>query len=338
MQGASSSAAAEARLWCCVDAVRRGVGDDDVVAAEVAAVASVLREGGAVPRVWAGLLTLRVAFAGDRGAGPGRSSADSDVDASLTAHQHRLDEAPGEALERALRARGAAAGGGDHLAALEWGVCALDAAIIAGADDEGRSLALSLESAAGQHGVLRVVDEARLARLLLGSRRDASALLALAQGRSPVVRRRARSLLGDVVVLDAVDSRVLQAVTVGGGAGAAAHGAVVVAVGNRGEVEWAVDEARRAIVVGDGVVVDLSDKAVLFSLLTALGRHGGTASKERLLEVVWGVRDYHPLHHDNRLKVAVRKLRRLLEEVLGDDPIEAADDGYRLRGRIRFIA
>jgi hypothetical protein len=33
----------------------------------------------------------------------------------------------------------------------------------------------------------------------------------------------------------------------------------------------------------------------------------------------------------------VRKLRRLLEEVLGDDPIEAKDDGYRLRGKVRFI-
>ena len=72
-------------------------------------------------------------------------------------------------------------------------------------------------------------------------------------------------------------------------------------------------------------------------LLTALCARGGAATKEQLLEDAWGVREYHPLQHDNRLKVAVRKLRRLLEEVLGDDPIEAADDGYRLRGKVRFL-
>lgn len=101
--------------------------------------------------------------------------------------------------------------------------------------------------------------------------------------------------------------------------------------------EWIVDGARMRIALPDGSAVDLSKKKVLFDLLAALCRQGGTASKEQLLEVAWGVRDYHPLRHDNRLKVAVRKLRRLLEEALGDDPIEASDDGYRMRGRVRFI-
>jgi DNA-binding response OmpR family regulator len=102
--------------------------------------------------------------------------------------------------------------------------------------------------------------------------------------------------------------------------------------------EWVVDGAGMRIVLPDGTTVDLSKKKVLFDLLATLCHHGGKASKEQLLEVAWGVRDYHPLRHDNRLKVAVRKLRRLLEDALGDDPIEASEDGYRLRGRVRYIA
>lgn len=101
--------------------------------------------------------------------------------------------------------------------------------------------------------------------------------------------------------------------------------------------EWIVDGPTMRIVLPDGAAVDLSKKKVLFDLLATLCRHGGKASKEQLLEVAWGVREYHPLHHDNRLKVAVRKLRRLLEDHLGADPIEASEDGYRLRGQVRFV-
>jgi DNA-binding winged helix-turn-helix (wHTH) protein len=90
------------------------------------------------------------------------------------------------------------------------------------------------------------------------------------------------------------------------------------------------------VILAEGRQVDLSGKKVLFDLLVALCRQGGTASKERLLEVAWGVRDYHPLHHDNRLKVAVRKLRRILEDVLGHDPIVAGEDGYRLTDQVRL--
>ena len=108
-------------------------------------------------------------------------------------------------------------------------------------------------------------------------------------------------------------------------------------VANAAGPDWIVDGPTMRIVLPDGAAVDLSKKKVLFDLLATLCRHGGKASKEQLLEVAWGVREYHPLHHDNRLKVAVRKLRRLLEDHLGADPIEASDDGYRLRGRIRFV-
>jgi hypothetical protein len=53
---------------------------------------------------------------------------------------------------------------------------------------------------------------------------------------------------------------------------------------------------------------------------------------------VWSERDYHPLRHDNRLQVAVRALRALVE----DDPRRPARvlttaDGYALGGAARVL-
>jgi DNA-binding response OmpR family regulator len=127
-------------------------------------------------------------------------------------------------------------------------------------------------------------------------------------------------------------------VLAGGGGDGPVRPAVHAVSGSGGDREWTVDEAHRRVVVGHDVTIDLADKGVLFGLLVALGRRGGLATKEQLQEDVWGERHYHPLRHDNRLKVAVRKLRRLLEDALGDDPLEAVDDGYRLRGRVRFVS
>lgn len=101
--------------------------------------------------------------------------------------------------------------------------------------------------------------------------------------------------------------------------------------------EWVVDAARQRIVLPDGTVVDMAKRKVLLDLLVALCEQGGGATKEQLLARVWAIKDYNPLDHDHRLKVAVRKLRRLLEEALGEDPLVAADEGYRLRGRVRFV-
>lgn len=41
---------------------------------------------------------------------------------------------------------------------------------------------------------------------------------------------------------------------------------------------------------------------------------------------------YHPLKHDNRLRLTVRRFRALFEPA---DPIQAIEDGYALRGRVR---
>jgi hypothetical protein len=45
------------------------------------------------------------------------------------------------------------------------------------------------------------------------------------------------------------------------------------------------------------------------------------------------VRDYHPLRHDNRLRLAVRKLRSLAPAPL----LETTEDGYAIAGRLRWL-
>jgi hypothetical protein len=184
--------------------------------------------------------------------------------------------------------------------------------------------------------------DARFATLVAGVAEGASLsaqarveLVELAQvmDENPIVARRARALLGESVPLDDVDKAVLAALAAGAGTSSAAGSVVHEAAGP----EWTVDASALRIILADGRTVDLSHRKVLFDLLATLCANGGAATKEQLLERAWGVREYHPLHHDNRLKVAVRKLRRLLEEVLGADPIETASDGYRLRGKVRFL-
>jgi DNA-binding response OmpR family regulator len=147
---------------------------------------------------------------------------------------------------------------------------------------------------------------------------------------SPVVARRASALLGEAVALDALDALVLGKLK----PRTSGTGQVIRA---DGDAAWTLDVLAMRVLLPDGRTIDLSAKKVLFDLLVALCKHGGSATKEQLLERAWGVREYHPLRHDNRLKVAVRKLRRLLEETLGDDPLEATEDGYRLRGHVRLV-
>ncbi len=40
--------------------------------------------------------------------------------------------------------------------------------------------------------------------------------------------------------------------------------------------------------------------------------------------------EYHPLRHDNRLRVAVRKLRRRVEPLLDRPLLDTLQDGYAL--------
>jgi hypothetical protein len=302
---------------------------------------------------------------------PPRCSAASSTNALLAGAQGALSRGDArEALDAALKARGKLAQRGHALASLEAGVLGVDAAIAAAERDALKALAAALRDESHNARSPRFALEARFAAAVAAvavthgthgahgahgthGALDAALLVEFAQATatSPVVARRARALLGEDVDVDDVDRIVLArlgaaareqpatATTTTTTTTTTARPAVVArVVRSAAGPEWTVEAAAMRILLADGSVVDLSGKKVLFDLLCALCRRGGAATKEQLLQDAWGVREYHPLHHDNRLKVAVRKLRRLLEDVLGADPVEAHDDGYRMRGRVRFIA
>lgn len=75
-----------------------------------------------------------------------------------------------------------------------------------------------------------------------------------------------------------------------------------------------------------GQGVDLSRTPLFFRLLLVLIQRGGAASKEQLVKGAWGLRSYTPTRDDNRLQVAVGRLRKLL----GGPLIVACEGGYRL--------
>lgn len=323
---ADAARALEAGLWRFSVRMRRGLDDD----AERARLRLAVDEQGVPPRLQRLAAIVREGGAAERDR---RHSADPFVDEVLLA----LARAPQMARERARALRAAARAGGDRLAALELAGVVGDA-MIGTADAAGLvDLARAIRTEAKALSSPRGLDEATL--FLALARSDASGvdgagLAGLAQGgHGALVRRRARLLLGDDVD-DAFDRAPWRTRP----GPAPVHSAIVAVAGDALDRAWTVDEARRRIVVGHDVVVDLADKGILFGLLVALGRRGGAATKEQLQQDVWGEQRYHPLRHDNRLKVAVRKLRRLLEDALGDDPLEASDDGYRLRGRVRFVS
>ncbi len=93
-----------------------------------------------------------------------------------------------------------------------------------------------------------------------------------------------------------------------------------------------VVDAPRAEVHGPGGArVGTRAGAIGLSLLRALSARPAGADKETLSREVWGGPDYHPLRHDNRLRVAVRKLRRWLAPLVGEDAlVRTLEDGYAL--------
>ena len=95
--------------------------------------------------------------------------------------------------------------------------------------------------------------------------------------------------------------------------------------------ELFVDEVR-AVIVGCRGDVEISGKPMLCALISVLVQaRGKPVSPDTLYKRVWGVAEYHPLHHRNALYVAINRLRSCLREALpGRDVIERASDGWRL--------
>lgn len=101
---------------------------------------------------------------------------------------------------------------------------------------------------------------------------------------------------------------------------------------------WGIHRPSASVWFNDGSYLCLEDQKILWILLACLATKGGYATKEELLIEVWQVDEYHPLRHDNRLRLAVSKLRRLLQRgTRYDEFITSQDEGYALEGRVRLV-
>ena len=101
---------------------------------------------------------------------------------------------------------------------------------------------------------------------------------------------------------------------------------------------WGIDEPRASVWLEDGQEIALAKTPLLLRVLVVLADHGGAATKEALVMEAWGERDYHPLRHDARMQMAIRKLREKIEH----DPssptrLLTTADGYALAGQVRRV-
>lgn len=158
---------------------------------------------------------------------------------------------------------------------------------------------------------------------------------------SPIAARRARALLGRDCALDAVDRRVLAALRELRGIAPALSlslGRPCNGTGprSRDEPGWGLADEDRQVWLPNGTTISLASSPQLWSILVALFEHRGAASKEQLVRAIWNETEYHPLRHDNRLQVAVRKLRQLIEEEASRPArLVTIAVGYALAGYVR---
>lgn len=155
---------------------------------------------------------------------------------------------------------------------------------------------------------------------------------------APVAARRAQALLSGRPHLDLVDVRLLEALT--GSRAIPTIETVSPAIPQGGETSWwpgwGLDDVNGCVWFEDGTSVELDSRSLTWRILDTLIRHGGSASKEQLVQEAWGEGDYHPLRHDGKVHVAIRKVR---EQILDTAAVAArlltTEDGYMLGGVVR---
>ncbi|MEC7521634.1 MAG: AAA family ATPase [Myxococcota bacterium] len=154
---------------------------------------------------------------------------------------------------------------------------------------------------------------------------------------APVVARRCRALLGAEARLDVVDHAIVQAASEAWRGRAISMVVTGAAVG--WSAAWGLDASRQTIWLPDGREISLQRKPLLWRILETLAARGGAAGKEELVLEAWGEADYHPGRHDGKLHVAIRTLRRALEEDASQPTrLLTVEDGYRLGGTVRRVS
>ncbi len=148
---------------------------------------------------------------------------------------------------------------------------------------------------------------------------------------SLVVARQARALLGGNVVLDLVDTVLVQE---------AIHRAaaeLIRVTEGLGEFTWGIDTRTQQVWRPEGIV-ELRRRPLLGRILTCFAQHQGVATKEQLIRDAWGEGTYHPLRHDPKIHSSIRTLRKLIEPVAGaPERIVTTEAGYAIGTNLSFI-
>ena len=241
------------------------------------------------------------------------------------------------AVREAAAAAREAATSGHHVWEAEAREAWCEVLLLAGRRDEIHARAEELASLASRLGSARFARAADLFLQAAQARPRWATIEQLAHAFevAPVTARRAQLLLGGEPDHDLLDRTLvdrLRAIdgwsppdTIGDGAR------------NGWAPGWGLDTVRHVAWLPDGSAVDFNKRALHWRLLSTLAAHGGRATKERLVLDVWEEPEYHPLKHDARLQVAIRKLRELLEDDPGSpERIVTVEDGYALTGPIRL--
>lgn len=247
-------------------------------------------------------------------------------------------EASARDVERALLR---AAGAGHRLRAAELRAEYCDALLLLDRAADLERETAELRRTALEMGARRWQGEAdllQMARELDWARLE---LLAAEEDVSPIAARRARALLetGPDELFDPLDRAVVDRLRGSSVALLAVPPSPESALTSPGWIPgWGLDVRRKSVWLPTGEWVDLTRRGLLARLLTSLARHGGSATKEQLVEEVWEESEYHPLRHDTRLQVTVHKLRELLEQDAGAPRLLlTTPSGYALASPFRVV-
>jgi len=161
--------------------------------------------------------------------------------------------------------------------------------------------------------------------------------IAAADETAPASARRARALLGGTPPLDALETELLTNLR-------AREPAVTIELLSDSQERpgwtagWGMDEPATAVWLPDGRRVQFSTDALPWRILATIADHEGSVSKEDLVLAAWDEQEYHPLRHDNRLRLAVRKLRQVLEDDASNPTrVLTTSDGYAFGGHVRLL-